>query len=152
LLSLQSGQLRLVFTCDSTILKENGEVMLNAYVFNDGDTKTRAPDPSAGLRVIWRIHNTDPSQEDRDGEEFIIATHNRKRINLSAHAAVKHSFAYQFDIHPGDIVECYVQLAGESPGLNLRSNSVLLYRPREGERFAAEASPTPGERAEGNEE
>jgi hypothetical protein len=134
--TVAAGELRLIVAPRSAILTTDGNVIFDAYLYNDSDKKRSAPAPEAEFDVIWTMRDTNKLRPERSGSHFGIGTDTAKEYVIKARGAVACVLATHFEAEPGDLVDFHISIdmklkSGEVK--SLKSNSVILYRPKEEE-------------------
>ena len=135
----EPGGWRLVIAPRSTVLPSGGNIIFDAYLYNEGDKKRTAPAPDALFDVIWTLRDTDKRRPERHGSHFGIGTDSARKYVFNSQQAVHCVLTTHFDSEPGDILEFSISVdttvnkvkTDLKPGEAIRSNSVILYRPKE---------------------
>ena len=133
-LTLTAGELQLVIAPRSTTLTAEGYIQFDVYLYNGSDRRLDAPAPEAEFNVNWTLRDTDKVRRDRDGSHFVLGTDTLKHYSMNPGTAVKRELGDRFQAEPGDMVEFFISVERKSKSgsiESIRSNSVLLYRPKE---------------------
>ena len=134
-----ADELKLIIAPRSAVLTAEGNVVLDVYLYNDGDKKRAAPAPEALFDVVWTLRDTDKHRPERRGSHFGIGTDTPKKYVINSRQAIHCVLAAHLDSETGDLVEFYISIDTKvnkvktdlKPGESIRSNSVILYRPKE---------------------
>jgi hypothetical protein len=140
-LATAAEELRLILAPRSTVLTAEGVVDFDLYIYNDGDKTRTAPAPEALFDVIWTLRDPDKRRPERHGSHFGVATDGGSKYIIAPRKAIHCILATRFESEPGDLLEFLVSIDTKvnkvktdlKPGEALRSNSVILYRPKENE-------------------
>lgn len=134
--SSAEGELQLILAPRGTTVTAEGYIQFDLYVYNGGDRPLEIPAPEAEFNVHWILRDTDNVRQDRDGSHFVLGTDTVKRYVLKPQTAIKRDLGDRLLAEPGDLLEFYISVERKlkSGGVeNIRSNSVVLYRPKERE-------------------
>jgi hypothetical protein len=127
---------RLVIAPRSTALTSEGNIVIDAYLYNESDKKRTAPAPDALFNTEWTLRDTLGTRPERHGNHASIGTDTAKKYVENPRQAVHCVLTTHFDSEPGDVLEFSISVDTKvnkvktdlKPGESLRSNSVLLYR------------------------
>jgi hypothetical protein len=140
-LASAAGEFRLIIAPRSTLLTADGNIILDAYLYNDSDERRGAPAPEALFDVVWTLRDTDKQRPERHGSHFGIGTDTPKKYVMNSRQGVHCVLTTHFESEPGDLLEFFISIDGKvnkvktdlKAGEAIRSNSVILYRPKENE-------------------
>lgn len=138
---LAAEEVRLIVAIRSTALSGEGYVLFDLYLFNQSTKQMLVPAPENGFTVEWALRDPEGRRPDREGSNRVMATHTLKPYTLAPRTAVRCELGNKFDSEPGDLLEFYIRVDTKvnkvktdlKPGEAIRSNSVILYRPKEKE-------------------
>jgi hypothetical protein len=140
-LTTAAEELRLIIAPRSTLLTAEGNIVFDAYLYNDGFERRRAPAPEALFDVTWTLRDTDKQRPERHGSHFGIGTDTPKKYVINSRQGVHCVLTTHFESAPGDLLEFFISIDAKvnkvktdlKSGEAIRSNSVILYRPKENE-------------------
>lgn len=134
--SVCAGELRMVIALRSTTLTEKGYITFDAYLYDDAETQVTAPAPASEFTTFWRVRDLDNVRPQREDSHLVVGTDTIKQYVLGPHRAISCQLGERFAADPGDVVEFYISVERKSKSgsvESIRSNSVMLYRPKESE-------------------
>jgi hypothetical protein len=134
-------ELRLILAPRSLLLTAEGNVEFDLYIYNDSDKTRTAPAPEALCDVFWTLRDPDKRRSERHGSHFGLATDGKTKYVIAPRKAIHCILATHFESEPGDLLEFLISIDTKvnkvktdlKPGEAMRSNSVILYRPKEDE-------------------
>ncbi len=132
----QAEDLKLVVAPRSVVLTADGIVAFDVYLYNSGDKRRIAPAPEALFDVVWTLRDPDKRRPERSGSDPGIGTDTAKEHVVKPRETVASVLTAHFESEPGDLLEFYVSVDVKSKNADekpLRSNSVVLYRPKDNE-------------------
>lgn len=133
--SSAAGELYLIISPRSATLTADGFIDFDAYIYNAGKKRVEVPSPYGGYDVAWTLRDICKVRSDRKGTHSIIGTHtvDPQMINPGGAIRCEH-LGDRFLTEPGDILEFYITIERKSESRTaqtIRSNSILMYRPKE---------------------
>jgi hypothetical protein len=140
-LATAAGELRLIIAPRSTLLTADGNIVFDAYLYNDSDRRRAAPAPEALFDVVWTLRDTLRNRPDRRGSHPSIGTDTVKKYVINSRQTVHCVLTTHFESEPGDLLEFHISVDTKVNKVNtelktgeaIQSNSVVLYRPKENE-------------------
>lgn len=140
-LAAAAEELRLILAPRSVLLTAEGNVQFDLYIYNDSDKTRTAPAPEALFDVFWTLRDPDKHRPERHGSHFGLATDGETKYVIAPRKAIHCILGTHFESEPGDLLEFLISIDTKvnkvktdlKPGEALRSNSVILYRPKEEE-------------------
>jgi hypothetical protein len=138
-LATAAEELKLILVPRSLVLTAEGNIAFDLYIYNDSEKKRTAPAPEALFDVIWTLRDTDNRRPDRHGSHVGVATDSETKYVIDSRKAVHCVLGTHFESEPGDLLEFFISVDTKvnkvktdlKPGEAMRSNSVILYRPKE---------------------
>jgi hypothetical protein len=129
-------ELKLIIAPRSTLLTAEGNVILDAYLYNDSDKRRTAPAPEALFDIVWTLRDALGSRPERRGSHFSIGTDTVKKYVINSRETVGCVLTAHFESEPGDLLEFHISVdtklkTGEVK--TIQSNSIMMYRPKENE-------------------
>jgi hypothetical protein len=101
-------ELRLIIAPRSTLLTAEGNVVFDAYLYNDSDKRRTVPAPEALFDVVWTLRDTDRNRPERQGSHFSIGTDTPKKYVINSRQGVLCVLATHFESEPGDLLEFHI--------------------------------------------
>lgn len=129
---------RLIIAPRATLLTAEGNIVFDAYLYNEGENKRRVPAPDAISDVVWTLRDILGNRPERRGSGGIIGTDAVETYVLNSQMAVHCVLTTHFDSEPGDLLEFHIRVNTKlnksktdlKPDETIASNSVILYRPK----------------------
>ena len=124
---------RLVIVPQSTTLTSDGDVKFEVFLFNDSDRKITVPAPEARFTLFWKLRDVDSIRESRESSHFVLGTDTQSQHTLGPQTATRFDVGDKIFAEPGDVLEFYITVESKGKagkGTTIRSNSVLLFRPK----------------------
>jgi hypothetical protein len=131
--------LTLILAPRSALVTADGNVEFDLYIYNGDDKIHTAPAPEALFDVFWTLRDPDKRRPERKGSHTGLATDGPLKYVIAPGKAVHCILATSFESEPGDLLEFLISIDTKvnkvktdlKPGESIRSNSVILYRPKE---------------------
>ncbi len=127
-------EVRLMIAPKSATLTPKGRIEFDAFIFNGTKKKAEVPWLQRAYHVVWRLHDICKVRPDRDETSFVIGTDAVETVTLDPGTAKGCVLGAQFDSEPGDVLEFYITIERKLKSdavQTIRSNSILMYRPKE---------------------
>jgi hypothetical protein len=120
--------LRLILVPQQVVISRDGETKFDVYLYNDGNSAATVPslESFSAFYFIRRAGNEDAKVE----SDFRKFSRPIKDHTLKAHGVDHTIIDLQFSPGDGDYLELSIEVGNKQ---TLRSNSVILYRPKENE-------------------
>ena len=132
--SFAADELRLIIAPKSPILTANGHTDSDAYIYNASKKRITVPVPYAGFNVVWRLRDICKVRPEREGTYADIGTHTVDPYLVNPGSAIRcEHLVASIQAEPGDVLEFYITIDRKPKSgavQTIRSNSVLLYRPK----------------------
>jgi hypothetical protein len=125
---------RLIIVPKSATLTAKGFIEFDAFVFNGTKKKLKVPWPQDGFNVAWKLHDICKIRPDRDGTHFVVGTDTVQTVILNPGTAKGCELGDKFSSEPTDVLEFYITIKQKLKSgavQSVRSNSVIMYRPKE---------------------
>jgi hypothetical protein len=125
-------EVRLIIVPKSATLTAQGFIEFEAFIFNGTKEKLDVPWPQSGFNVAWKLHDICNMRPDRDGSHFVVGTDAVKTVRLNPGSAKGCELGDRFESAPTDVLEFYITIERKLKSgavQNIRSNSVVMYRP-----------------------
>lgn len=140
-LATAAEELKLILAPRSAQLTAEGNVEFDLYIYNASDKAKTVPAPEALFDVFWTLRDPDKRRPERHGSHFGLATDGPTKYVITPRKAIHCILGTHFESQPGDLLEFFISIdtrankvkADLKPGETIRSNSALLYRPKEDE-------------------
>lgn len=140
-LAAGAEELRLILAPRSALLTADGNVQFDLYIYNNSDKTRTAPAPEALFDVLWTLRDPDKRRPERHGSHFGLATDGRTKYVIAPGKAIHCILGTHFESEPGDLLEFLISIDTKvnevktdlKPDESIRSNSVMLYRPKDGD-------------------
>lgn len=130
-----ADELHLIISPSSTTLTAEGLIDFDAYIYNSSKKRVEVPAPQGGMNVVWTLRDICKVRPDRHGSDSVIGTHTVNPYVISPGCAIRcEHLGAQFDSEPTDVLEFYIMIERKlksDPVQTIRSNSILMYRPKE---------------------
>lgn len=132
----EPGAWTFVIAPRSTVLTSEGNIVFDAYLYNNTDKTRTVPAPDALFDTVWTLRDALGNRPERHGSHGSIGTDTVKKYVLNPGRTVHCVLTTHFDSEPGDLLEFSISVdttvnkvkTDLKPGEAIRSNSVLLYR------------------------
>jgi hypothetical protein len=133
--------LTLILAPRSAVLTAEGSVEFDLYIYNGDDKTHTAPAPEALFEVFWTLRDPNKGRPERHGSHSGLASDSPLKYVVAPGKAVRCILATRFESEPGDLLEFLISIDTKvnkvktdlKPGESIRSNSVMLYRPKDSE-------------------
>src|SRR5256885_11284264 len=84
----EPGAWRLVIAQRSTVLTSEGNIVFDAYLYNESDKRRTAPAPEALFDTVWTLRDTLGNRPERHGSHASIGTDTVKKYVVNPGKAV----------------------------------------------------------------
>jgi hypothetical protein len=126
-------ELHMILVPRSTTLTAEGYVTFDVYLNNDGESRISAPAPEAEFAAFWTLRDVDNVRPEREGSNVVFGTDAVKEYVLQPKSAIRCEINNKFLAEPGDLLVLYITVDAKLKSgktKTIRSNSVMLYRPK----------------------
>jgi hypothetical protein len=135
--SFAADELHLIIAPISATLSAEGFIDFDAYIYNAGKNREQVPAPYGGFNVVWRLRDVCNARPEREGTYADIGTHTVDPYVMNPGSAIRcEHLGASIQAEPGDVLEFYITIERKlksSAVQTIRSNSIIMYRPKAGE-------------------